>query len=205
MAQAENTIGAPALSTLAGYLAQRSNVCAKVIDRAGHVSAINKRGQEILETTAGDDCAEVWAAFWHGENREAAITAADCAFAGKPCEFVGTFRSGGTADPWEVEFLPLEWQDGVVSRVLVLSARLGAVPNGSAGANGAMQRDAGAAFRRLSEAMAVVSQGIGQLRAGAGAGDPDTLADSLQAACHGAAQAIEDLAALMGTNPRRDG
>lgn len=204
----EDTLGPRALSALASYLAQRSNVCAKVIDRDGRVTAINKRGLELLETAAEDVCGAVWEAFWQGDDRGVARAGVDCAFAGKPCEFVGTFHIGGAASAWEVEILPLDWRDGEVTQVLVLSTRLaGALPGipvGEAHPDAEVMRGVSSAFHTLSAATGVASRGAGALRDGIDVAQAHALADALDSASRKAAQAIEDLAALLGTNPQRE-
>ena len=207
MPMVEDTLGPRALSALAGYLAQRSNVCAKVIDRDGRVTAIAKRGLELLGTAAEDICGAVWEAFWQGNDRDVARAGVDCAFAGKPCEFVGTFHIGGVASAWEVEILPLDWRGDQVTQVLVLSTRLGpshpGMPLGEAHPDAGVMREVSSAFHALSAAMGVASRGAGVLRNGIDAAQAQALADALDSASRNAAQAIEDLAALLGTNPQR--
>lgn len=200
---AEDTISAPALSTLAGYLAQRSNVCAKVVDRKGQVSGLPRRGLEWLDGAPEEAGAAVWQAFWDGEQKEAASAAVGCAFAGKPCEFVGTFGPDGALGVWEIEILPLEWDADAVSQVLVLWARLPG-QRAETGTDSETLRGVDSAFRALSGALGVTRNGAGALRKAGGldAESARELAETLESASRSAAQAIEDLAALLGANPQ---
>jgi len=203
----QNAIGAEALSTVVGLLMQRSDVCAKVIGRDGQVATFNRRGLDLLDTPREDVCGQVWAAFWEGEDRAAAKAALEVGFAGKACEFVGTFRAEGTLSAWEVEILPIEWRDGVVQRLLVLYSRLGPVRDGASLAaphpGVVAQRQLTEAFRVLSAVADLSTSGAAQLRHGRLEGDgAEHLARALEEAGRRASQAIEDLGALLGTNSR---
>ncbi|MCB1389632.1 MAG: PAS domain-containing protein [Rhodobacteraceae bacterium] len=206
MTQAQDDIGAPALTAVAGYLAQRSNLCAKVIDRDGQVMAINRRGLELLETESADVCGQVWTEFWEGEDRAAAAAAVDIGFGGKPCEFVGTFRTAGTRSAWEVEILPLEWQDGAVKTLLVLSTRIGPAlaggPLDTPHPDVAALRSMSESLRALAETAALASRAAAQLRAVPATPDLAALAGQLEGAGRRAGQAVEDLGALLRVNPR---
>lgn len=206
MILAREEISASALSTVLGYLAQRTNVCAKVIDRDGRVVAVNRRGLELLESEARDVCGQIWAQFWSGEDHASAAGAVECAFGGKPNEFVGTFRSGNHTSVWEVEALPLEWERGTVSKVLVLSTRL---------VQPVEQRDPehthpdadfiaklSETFHALANMSSVSTSGANILRRGV---DPDRakyLADALEDAGRRAADAIQELAAILGKDKK---
>lgn len=208
MTPAQDSIGAEALSTVVGHLMQRSDVCAKVIDRDGQVTTINRRGLELLETTRDDICGQVWAAFWEGEDSAAAKAAVEVGLAGKPCEFVGTFRTGGVRTAWEIEILPLEWRDGVVQSLLVLSTRLGAPleegPLSAPHPGVQAQRQLSEAFRALGAVADLSASGARQLRRGPLEGEgAEHLARALEEAGRRATQAIEDLGAILGTNARQ--
>lgn len=204
---AQDAIGAEALSTVVGLLMQRSDVCAKVIDRDGQVTAINRRGLDLLDTTREDVCGQLWVEFWEGEDHAAAKAAVEVGFAGKACEFVGTFRTDGVRSAWEIEILPLEWRDGVVQSLLVLSTRFGAPLDGAplaAPHPGVLaQRQLTEAFRVLAAVADLSTSGAEQLRHGPLEGDgAEHLARALEEAGRRASQAIEDLGALLGTNAR---
>ena len=57
-----------ALALMQGHLAERSAVCAKVIDRDGKVVGVNRRGLEMLSVESGDICGKVWVDFWEGRD-----------------------------------------------------------------------------------------------------------------------------------------
>lgn len=207
MTPAQDSIGAEALSTVLGYLIQRSDVCAKVIDRDGQVMVINRRGLELLDTTVEDVCGQVWAEFWEGEDKAAAKAAVDVGFAGKPCEFVGTFRTGGTRSAWAVEILPLDRKEGTVQSLLILSTRLGTPleegPITAPHPGVPAQRQLSETFRVLAAVANLSTSGAQQLRHGPLERDrAEDLAHALEEAGRRASQAIEDLGALLGANPR---
>ncbi|WP_158515908.1 PAS domain-containing protein [Pararhodobacter sp. CCB-MM2] len=206
MILAQETLGASALSTVVGYLAQRTNVCAKVIDREGRVVAVNRRGLELLEAEADDVCGEVWAQFWTGDEQATAAGAVECAFAGKPNEFVGTFRSNGRLSAWEVECLPLEWEKGAVSKVLVLSSRM-AEPIEATEAALATHPQA-ELLAKLSETLhamtnvsTVSTSGANLLRRGVDGDRAKILADALEDAGRRASAAIQELGELLNRRP----
>ena len=117
-------VSASAISTMTGYVARRSNVCVKVIDRGGKVVAVNSRGLELLAVKSEDICAQVWTEFWTGKHKIAAEAAVENAFGGTPDSFTGTFYQGAENSIWEVEVFPLEWDGREVSSILALSCRL---------------------------------------------------------------------------------
>lgn len=211
MSLTQDDPGTMAMTTVAGYLAQRSNVCAKVIDRDGAIFTINQRGLAPAESSASDVCGQVWTEFWEGEDRASAAAAVEIGFAGKACEFIGTFRTGGIRSAWEVEILPLVWDGDTVQSLLVLSTRIGAPldsePVAAAHPDVGALRGLGEAFRALTAAAHLSTEVAGQLRGGLDGGGLDggetrALADRLEATGRRAEQAVEDLAALLQVNPR---
>ena len=110
-----------ALALMQGHLAERSAVCAKVIDRDGKVVGINRRGLEMLSVESGDICGKVWVDFWEGREAVKAQDALVAAFDGRPSAFTGDFFGSGARTVWEIEILPLERGEDGVRSVLALS------------------------------------------------------------------------------------
>lgn len=117
-------VSASAISSMIGYVARRANVCAKVIDRKGKISAVNGRGLELLQSTSEALCGKVWIDFWSGLHKETAENAVNSALNGRPSSFIGEFEQAEGTSLWEVEVIPLEWTNDEVSSVLVVSCRL---------------------------------------------------------------------------------
>ena len=126
MTKAGEILDIAVLKTLVGAPPQAGPVFAKIVDRARDVADVTWRGlAEEAHPGAGEQ--EIWAAFWaHFWTGPEATTAAglvDCALGGKANEFLGQFQIDGDSSTWEVEALPLDWQDGTVRRVLILVTR----------------------------------------------------------------------------------
>lgn len=117
-------VSASAFSTMVGYVAQCSNVCAKIIDTQGKITAINRDGLELLDAEGQDICGAIWADLWTGDMRSAASDAVDEAFAGRATTFAGDFMQGALRSTWSVDVFPLEWVDGKVASILAISKRL---------------------------------------------------------------------------------
>lgn len=110
------------LSAMVGFIEQRTAVCAKVLNRAGEVIAINKRGLDLLDIELDDICDSVWTSFWSGDERTKAEHILTEALSGRPARFEGRFDGLGHPTLWEVEAFPLERDaDGKVDTILVVS------------------------------------------------------------------------------------
>ncbi len=115
-------ITAQSISVMLGYLAQRTDLCAKVLNRDGEIIAINRRGLELLRLDESEICGQIWTELWTGEESAKARAAVEQAFEGTPAGFCGVFRGGDRESIWDIEVFPLEWHEGKVSTVLALSA-----------------------------------------------------------------------------------
>lgn len=124
------SINANEISAMVGYIAQKSNLCAKVINQDGEVIAVNRRGLELLESDWTDICMQMWTGFWDGQAKDEAERAVATALSGRHYGFTAEFS--GTAKPtlWEVEAFPLEWKNGEVKSILVISANITATREG---------------------------------------------------------------------------
>ena len=199
MTLAGTNLEATALPTVMDYLAQRTTICAKVLDRGGKVLAVNKRGLELLNTDATAICGQIWTEFWHGAEREKAEATLASAFEGKPASFLGTFVHEHTGEStWDVEIVPLDWEDGKVARVLALSSFMsGTAPDGERAARAFEDREMLGSlsdlFHTLSNLTAVSTSAANILRRGVDQERADALAEALSAAGLQAAQAVESL------------
>lgn len=199
MIQAKSTLETAALTTVMGYLAQRTTVCATVLSRDGEVLAVHGRGLELLNTDAKAICGQVWTEFWQGAEREKAAAALANALDGKPASFTGTFsQERGGESTWDVEIVPLDREDGHVTRVLALSSFISGTTHDGARAD----RDFGdrkmvgsldELFHTLSNLTAVSTSAANILRRGVDQERADALAEALSEAGFQAAQALESL------------
>jgi hypothetical protein len=122
-------IDASALETVLGTVAQRANMCVKVLDQYGVVRAVNERGLAILQVCQEDFCGQVWTSLWDGESQQRAISAVNQGFDGIANSFSGTFQTGdGVMRSWVVEVVPLNSQENVVDSLLVISNDVTAHP-----------------------------------------------------------------------------
>ncbi|WP_353474588.1 PAS domain-containing protein [Salipiger sp. H15] len=199
MILAETNLEATALSTVLGYLAQRTTVCAKVLDRDGKVLAINRRGLELLNRDAEAICGQIWPSFWDGAERLNAEAALASAFDGKPASFVGKLVHARCGESlWDVEIVPLDWAEGKVARVLALSSLMsGIAPDGEPARHALEDRQMlgslSELFHTLSNLTAVSTSAANILRRGVDQDRADALADALTEAGERAAQAVESL------------
>ncbi|WP_226625512.1 PAS domain-containing protein [Alloyangia pacifica] len=204
MILATTDLEATALSTVMGYLAQRTTVCAKVLDQDGKVVAVNKRGLELLDTDADAICGQVWTSFWEGEECAKAEAAIATALAGKPASFVGTFvHEHAGPSVWEVEIVPLDWKDGKVDRVLALSSFMsGMAPSGRRTREDFEDRQMlgslSELFHTLNNLTAVSTSAANILRRGVDQDRAEALAEALTEAGERAAQAVESLRRQVG-------
>lgn len=211
MILADSSLEASALSTAMGYLAQRSTVCAKILDRDGKVMAINKRGLELLNVDAETICGQVWTTFWDGAERDKAEATVRSAFEGKPASFIGAFTGPTTGESiWEVEIVPLDWQDGEVNRVLALSSLMvGQAPGGNRSEqtfeDRKMLTSLSELFHTLSNLTAVTTSAANILRRGVDPERAETLADALTDAGEKAAAAVDSLRAQIGSDKKNEG
>ncbi|SPF78174.1 PAS domain-containing protein [Pseudoprimorskyibacter insulae] len=150
----KDSVSAQSISTMLGYVAQRSNVCAKVLNTDGEVVAINGRGLELLGVDRTDVCGQMWVAFWNGDARTLAENAVAKAFSGTPAHFSAEFSGTATPTTWEVEIFPLEWVAGEVASVLVVSANITALTAMDDGQDKALNLDV---LKGLSEALHAMS------------------------------------------------
>ncbi|MEC7300335.1 MAG: PAS domain-containing protein [Pseudomonadota bacterium] len=123
----------PALSSILESIGQR-NLCIKVLDRDGRITAVNTRGLELLKTTQDQVCGQVWTTFWDGTAATQARQLITQALSGQTGGFNGTFHGTGEPTQWEIEACPLSYANGMVDTVLVISALLSPAPEAPKGA-----------------------------------------------------------------------
>lgn len=122
-------IDASALETVIGTVAQRADMCVKVLDHSGVIRAVNERGLALLHVCQEDFCGKVWTELWGGDSQERAIAAVDQGFRGISNSFSGTFQTGdGVLRSWVVEVVPLNSGDNGVESLLVISTDVTAHP-----------------------------------------------------------------------------
>ncbi|CUH75591.1 PAS domain-containing protein [Tropicibacter naphthalenivorans] len=192
----QEQLNAQAVSSMLGYLAQRSNVCAKVIGRDREIVAVNRRGLQLLQTEADDICGAVWTTFWQGDARAAAETALEQAFGGKPASFVGHFDLKGQDTVWEVDILPLEWAMGEVVSVIAISNNITATQAKDVEAE--TLRTFSEALHAMANVVSVSSSSARLLRKRGGDALTESLADGLAEAATRAQAQLEELRAALG-------
>lgn len=114
-------VEASSLATVIDYVAQKSNLCVKVLDRDGRCVAVNRRGLELLQAQADDVCGRIWADFWDGDTAPRARAAVSAAFAGQNDRFTARYHGLPTETLWEIETCPLDNDADGVRSVLVIS------------------------------------------------------------------------------------
>ncbi|MBN8294008.1 PAS domain-containing protein [Rhodobacter sp. NTK016B] len=197
----QNTsLDADVLAAVVGHIARHANVCAKVIDTEGLIVAINRHGLELLDKQAQDVCGEAWSLMWDGDAAEEAAGAVASAMDGRPASFTAHAASGGMLRGWQVYVYPLEWQDGAVAKVLVVSAPETAAPENSA--EPALPSQSFAAqlndvLHTLTNISTIATSGANILRRGVGEDRAAALAEALDDAGTRAAEAIQKLSDLL--------
>ncbi|WP_172327560.1 PAS domain-containing protein [Mangrovicoccus sp. HB161399] len=196
VAYSREELTAQSISVMLGYLAQRTDLCAKVLNREGQILAINRRGLDQLKLEESEICGRIWAEFWTGAEEAKARAAVEQAFEGTPAGFCGVFRGTGGETIWDVEIFPLEWAGGRVSTVLALSADVtnaGAADGGAETSEELLKRF-GDALHAMSNVSAVSASSARILRR-RGDGDPvmEELAKGLEEAAEKAAAAVSAL------------
>lgn len=122
-------IDATALETVIGTVAQRADMCVKVLDQDGVIRGVNERGLALLHICQEDFCGKVWTELWGGDAQQRAISAVEQGFQGVPNSFTGTFVTGdGVLRSWVVEVVPLNANAGGVESLLVISSDVTAHP-----------------------------------------------------------------------------
>lgn len=122
-------IDATALETVLGTVAQRADMCVKVLDQDGVIRAVNERGLALLHVCQEDFCGKVWTELWAGDSQQRAISAVKQGFRGVANSFTGTFVTGdGVLRSWVVEVVPLNSNEDGVESLLVISSDVTAHP-----------------------------------------------------------------------------
>ena len=106
------------------YIANQPLVCVKVLNRAGQVIAVSSTGLHLLDTDIAAMTGKVWADFWTGPYRDAAVNAVDQAFGGHHIQFTGTFYETPEPTDWHIEAMPLERHGQSVETIVVISRHL---------------------------------------------------------------------------------
>ncbi|NVO25075.1 PAS domain-containing protein [Donghicola mangrovi] len=112
-----------AMGKVLGTVAERADLCVKVLDREGVIRAVNDRGLALLQVQKEQFCGRVWTDLWDGTGQERALDAISQGFSGNRASFSGTFRTGdGILRTWVVEVVPLDHSGPDVASLLVISA-----------------------------------------------------------------------------------
>ncbi|MBF9036120.1 PAS domain-containing protein [Rhodobacterales bacterium HKCCE2091] len=188
------------VTSAVGFLAQRANVCVKVLDRDGRIVAVNRRGLELLETTAEAVCNAIWTEFWDGATRQEAEACVKRAFAGEAGTFTGVYRIGDRDTQWEIEAFPLEWSEGAVTRVLVLSSLLTGTANALPDAD--MTRKVSDLLHTFSNMASVAAGGARLLKRGLGAEETAQVAEQLNDAAERAERTLAEFSRILGRGSR---
>ena len=179
---------APLIHAIIDTLADAAGVCAKLIDDADKVVAVNRRGAALIGKAAEDICGDLWAGLWDGSSAEDAQAALERARTGAVASFTGTLAGDDT--PRAVRALPLMAEGTGVQTVLALTSRANpgdhevimALPS-------ALHAFANLANVSASSAR-LLKRGLDEDMTG-------QLADDLGAAAERASSAIEDLRQLI--------
>ncbi|MEC7764390.1 MAG: hypothetical protein VX874_20980 [Pseudomonadota bacterium] len=102
-------------------LADAAGVCAKLIDEADKVVAVNRRGAALIGKPAEEICGDAWSGLWDGASADEAQAALDIARSGTAASFTGTLAGDDT--PRAVRTLPLMSEGTGVQTVLALTSQ----------------------------------------------------------------------------------
>lgn len=64
-----------AMGKVLGTVAERADLCVKVLDRDGVIRAVNDRGLALLQVQQENFCGQVWTDLWDGDGQERALDA----------------------------------------------------------------------------------------------------------------------------------
>lgn len=194
----QSNISTNTVATIVGYLAQHTNVCAKLLDRDGSIIAVNRVGLDIIGLSQDEICGLRWATLWEGESRQAVDHAIAESFAGRPCQIVVSAEINGAHSSWDIEALPCDWENGQVTRILVLSTP---VADGVSAENAEKSRETVAALGQILHNVANLSaSAIGAanlLRRGLPDDQIEALAQSLEDSGRDAVRSVNDLKSLI--------
>ncbi len=192
LVQTNDSLNEQVMSAVIEVLAQRADVCAKVIDHLGEVVAVNRRGLEMLGRSAEDICGQAWSAIWHGPAAQQAQAALEAAKGGERSRFTARLGDEPADRVWEIEVLPLPVS--VAHSALALTSERGRA--------GAPATDVLARLETAIHAFANVANtaasGARLLQRGLAPEMAGALADDLDAAATRASDEIERLRDLMG-------
>ena len=186
---------APTMTSLLDYMSQRMDLCVKVISQDGRVKAVNRHGLALLGAEAQDICGKTWTAFWSGETRIRAEAAVASALAGQTDQFTARFNGTSVPTDWEIEAIPMEMEDGVVTSILVVSTLLSptaVTPASDWNASDTLER-LGGVLHDLSNFVSATSSSTRLLKNAEDATRVDTIADLLEDHTAKATDAIDAL------------
>lgn len=119
-----NAVDASVLHALIDVLADAAGICAKLVDEAGEVVAVNRRGAALIGKQAEDICGASWSALWAQNTAPEARAALEQALDGATATFTG--QLAGEDEPRAVRTLPLMAEGSGVRTVLALTSDAGA-------------------------------------------------------------------------------
>lgn len=218
MIYADPSLNMNAVSTLVASLSERAVLCLMILDAEGTVLAVNRRGLALIRREAAEVCGEPWLALWTGARRAEAEAALDSALSGTAERFLVAeseiLRRGG----WEVELFPCDWQEGRVSRVVVIATPLiGAEAVGAAEAaemageaeDVTQELQVVSSLREMLHAVSnlasVTMSAANILRRGIDEDRAELLARSLEESGESASRAVQALRAMILPPPAGDG
>ncbi|MBT9386473.1 PAS domain-containing protein [Pseudooceanicola sp. CBS1P-1] len=183
---------ARSVSVMRDHLAQRNPLCATVLNRAGEVMAINRRGLDQFRLEEASVCGSTWSALWGGMAQERTEIAVAAAFEGSASRFRALYHGTPYPTLWDVEVLPLEWQDGQVLSALTVSTLLevSEAEAAEAGPDPLMQR-LGEALHAMANISGISASSANILRRNYDDPMLAQLADGLEEAAERARHAIE--------------
>ena len=123
-------VAASSVGSILGHVAERADLCIKVLDRDGYVRAVNERGLALLQVPQDQFCGQIWADLWTEEYHAKAANAVELGLQGVTSSFTGRFRTGdGVMRTWVVEVMPLDRIGSDITKLLVISSDVTTVPH----------------------------------------------------------------------------
>ena len=75
-------VAASSVGSILGHVAERADLCIKVLDRDGYVRAVNERGLALLQVPQDQFCGQIWADLWTDEYHAKAANAVELGLQG---------------------------------------------------------------------------------------------------------------------------
>ncbi|OWU83418.1 hypothetical protein ATO6_18375 [Oceanicola sp. 22II-s10i] len=189
---AKEGLSTQAVAEITNHIAQRANISAQLIDRAGRIIATNQRGLDLLGSGAADVFGQHHGAVWTTDTDAAGQDPVAAAFAGRSVTFAG-HPQGAPSPHWTMEALPLEHDGAEVATVLLL-----ATPAGDTTPDAAPDAGLRDLMHKLANLTSISLSAARLLQRGVDTSVAASLAAELETAATETQDALEGVRSLLG-------